>query len=570
LFFRISFRQIAWVAFIFALLLLVIMAVVAYRTTNLLVTSENWVSHTQEVQARLEDIRADIIGAEFSRRGYTITNDESLLKEYRIALQDLAPEMDRLRHLMADNSGRQQQLENLQSLINRSLTLQQGSVQARRSGRANLQDDIEITRQTAELSDETAALIESIEHSENQLLVQRQHDAERAYRHTIQVLAGTFGVVLFLLLLEFYALNVEFGRHETTQNIAQQSRELLNAFFSSSSLGFGILDRDLRFTRVNQVLAFMSGVEGAGLIGKSLDETLGRGLHAEEVAQTVIAGGKPILDCEISRTKGRADSEPHFWSLNYFPIRDRKGNVAQVGVIAIDVTARRTAESAIRRLTARLLNLQDQERRRIAREIHDSLGQYLAGLKISLDLMANPNFARKDDLLPECSDLVQRCITETRTISHLLHPPLLDEAGFASAASWFVSGFSQRSGIPVTLDLPSGLPRMPNEVEIALFRVLQESLTNVHRHSGSKSAEISLKIEDGHVTLLIQDHGHGISAQRLRKMQEDGTQAGVGLAGMRERVRELGGQFDLQSNDSGTAISIIIPIVENSGRAMAV
>lgn len=568
--FRISFRQIAWVAFIFALVLLVGMAVLAYRTTNLLVTSENWVAHTQEVQARLEDIRADIIGAEFSRRGYTITNDESLLKDYRIALQDLAPEMERLRKLMADNSQRQPQLENLQALINHSLTLQAGSVQARRNGRANLQDDIDITRQTAQLSDETKVLIQSIEHSENELLVERQHAAEQAYRHTIQVLAGAFGLVLFLLLLEFYLLNVEFGRHETTQNIAQQTRELLNAFFSSSSLGFGILDRDLRFTRVNEVLAFMSGVEVNGLVGKSLDETLGRGLHAEEVAKTVIAGGQPILDCEISRSKGKAGSEAHFWSLNYFPIRDRKGDIAQVGVIAVDVTARRNAESAIRRLTARLLNLQDQERRRIAREIHDSLGQYLAGLKISLDLMANPNFAKKDDLLPECTDLVQRCITETRTISHLLHPPLLDEAGFVSAASWFVNGFSQRSGIPVTLDLPSSLPRMPSEVEIALFRVLQESLTNVHRHSGSKSAEITLRANDGQITLLVQDHGHGIGAQRLRKMQEDGTQSGVGLAGMRERVRELGGEFDIRSDDSGTSISICIPLRENSGRAIAV
>jgi signal transduction histidine kinase len=570
--FHISFRRIAWVAFALALVLLVGMGWVAYRTTKLLVTSKDWVLHTQEVQATLDDVRADIMGAEYSRRGYTITNDENLLNDYRAAVADLPSAMARLRQLTADNPTRQSTLDKLQSLIDHSLTLQAGAVASRRSGRPDLQQDIRITQQTARLAEQMIGLIRTIDTDENALLSQRQMASNIAYRHTIQVLAIAFGLVLFLLAAEFSLLNIEFRRHERTQEIAQRSRVLVNAFFASSSLGLGILDTDLCFRRANEVLAGMAGTQPDAMLGKSLEETLGRGLHADEVARNVIVSGQPMLDCELSRRTGGKETEARFWSLNYFPIRDAKGEVAQAGVIAVDVTARRNAEAAIRRLTARLLNLQDQERRRIAREIHDSLGQYLAGLKITLDMMANPAFAKKAGMLEECTDLVQRCISETRTISHLLHPPLLDEAGFSSAASWFVTGFSQRSGIPVTLDLPSDLPRLPNEVEIALFRVLQESLTNVHRHSGSKSAEIFLKAAPAQITLEVRDHGRGIPPQRLQRMQVDGTQSGVGLAGMRERVRELGGTFEIRSDRAGTAIRISIPLVTaaDTGRAIAV
>jgi PAS domain S-box-containing protein len=568
---HISFRQAAWLAFVFALALLVAIGFVAYRTTSLLVTSENWVAHTQEVQAYLEDIRADIMGAELSRRGYIITNDETLLKNYRSQLEDLPRTMARLRQLTKDNPSRKPYLDDLQSLIDRSLSLQQGAVESRQRGRSDLQQDIQITRRTAQLADQTNTLIQTIENDENRLLLQRRSASEAAYHRTTQVLAVAFVVVLFLLGAEFYLLNVEFRRHEGTQQIAQQSRELVNAFFSSSTLGFGILDRDLRFSRVNEVLARMAGAEADALLGKSLEQIFGgHATHADELARNVIANGQPILDREISRTAGGKEPKVHHWSLNYFPIRDVKRDVAQVGVIAVDVTARRNAEGAIRHLTARLLNLQDQERRRIAREIHDSLGQYLAALKITLDMMANPAFVKKAELLSECSELVQRCISETRTISHLLHPPLLDEAGFASAASWFVNGFSQRSGIPVTLDLPPNLPRLPNAVEIALFRVLQESLTNVHRHSESKSAEICVKTSAGCVTLDVRDHGRGIAPQRLQQMQVDGAHSGVGLAGMRERVRELGGEFEIQSNRAGTLIRVSIPLAGNLGRAIAV
>jgi signal transduction histidine kinase len=219
----------------------------------------------------------------------------------------------------------------------------------------------------------------------------------------------------------------------------------------------------------------------------------------------------------------------------------------------------RESEQSLRSLAARLLQLQDEERRRFSRELHDSLGQYLAAVKMNLDMFSNSQPA--DRLLTEAMHLLEQSITETRTISHLLHPPLLDEAGFASAARWYVEGFAQRSGIEVKVDFPDNVGRLPRPVELGLFRVLQESLTNIHRHSGSTRAEVALELIPGKVILEIKDHGRGIPRELLDNFREKGTNSGVGLAGMRERLRELGGQLEIR-NANGTLVSVTLPLVE--------
>ena len=218
----------------------------------------------------------------------------------------------------------------------------------------------------------------------------------------------------------------------------------------------------------------------------------------------------------------------------------------------------RDSEKSLRSLTGRLLQLQDEERRRFSRELHDSLGQYLAGAKMNLDMFSNSQPA--DRLLSEAIQLLDQSIAETRTISHLLHPPLLDEAGFSSAAKWYLDGFAQRSGIAVKMDLPDDVDRLPKAIELALFRVLQESLTNIHRHSGSSKAEVALKLSPDRVILEVRDFGKGIPQDLLKNFQAKGTNFGVGLAGMRERLRELGGQLDVQSRASGTLVSVTMPL----------
>jgi signal transduction histidine kinase len=220
----------------------------------------------------------------------------------------------------------------------------------------------------------------------------------------------------------------------------------------------------------------------------------------------------------------------------------------------------RDREESLRRLTVRLLRLQDEERRKFSRELHDSLGQYLVGAKMNLDMLAKERPA--DEVLTGAIHLLDQSIAETRTISHLLHPPLLDEAGLASAARWYVQGFAQRSGVEVQLDIPDEMARLPKPIELGLFRVLQESLTNIHRHSKSSKAEIELKIAAGSVVLKVKDYGRGIPGELLRSFRTKGTKSGVGLAGMQERIRDLGGKLDIQSSGAGTLVSAVMPLFD--------
>jgi signal transduction histidine kinase len=237
--------------------------------------------------------------------------------------------------------------------------------------------------------------------------------------------------------------------------------------------------------------------------------------------------------------------------------------------LLMELQERKLAEQVVRKLSGRLLKIQDNERRHIARELHDSLGQLLSGLKMYLDHAAAlaPAAGAQRETLKTAVELAQDSINETRTLSYLLHPPLLDEFGFASAAKWYVEGFVKRSTIAVKVDIPKDFERMPEEIELALFRVLQESLTNIHRHSGSASAEISARSTADFITLRVSDHGKGISPELLEKFRKTRGSSGVGLAGMRERVAELGGVLELTSDEQGTTLRVTVPLNQTRSRA---
>jgi PAS domain S-box-containing protein len=210
---------------------------------------------------------------------------------------------------------------------------------------------------------------------------------------------------------------------------------------------------------------------------------------------------------------------------------------------------------AVRNLSSRLIHVQDQERRRIARELHDSVGQYLGALGMSLTQLETATGSKFPETLTECRQLLDGCVNETRTLSHLLHPPLLDGVGFASAATNYVQEFARRSGIEIdiSVDLPN---RLQADTEILLFRVLQESLTNIHRHSGSSRAKIRAGVDGEEVSLEIRDYGQGIPQEVLESFKTLGNGVGVGLAGIRERLREVDGKLDLSSSGDGTVLRV--------------
>jgi signal transduction histidine kinase len=235
-------------------------------------------------------------------------------------------------------------------------------------------------------------------------------------------------------------------------------------------------------------------------------------------------------------------------------------------LLSSELVERERMEESARHLSVRVLQLQDEERRKFSRELHDSLGQLLAVAKMHMTVLLEKN--PHDELLKEIDQLLTDSVTETRTISHLLHPPLLDEVGIASAARWYAEGFAKRSGIEIVADIPDDLQRMSRPAELVLFRVLQESLTNIHRHSRSSRAEISLNTNAKSAVLRIRDYGKGIPREMLEGFLRTGGNVGVGLAGMRERVREQGGQFDIQSDRNGTTITVVMPVASAESNAL--
>ena len=261
------------------------------------------------------------------------------------------------------------------------------------------------------------------------------------------------------------------------------------------------------------------------------------------------------------RWEGRVDypAGHRVGEITLTPLADKTGTLVQLAGVIRDITERRRAEDEVRQLSGHLLRSQDEERLRIGRELHDSTGQELAAVAMNLGLVQQRNAGRDvtaDNLLADSQAIIEQCQRELRTLSYRLHPPVLDELGLAGAVHEYADGFTQRSGIKVTTDAGPALERLPAETERALFRMVQESLANVHRHSGSATAAIRIAREGANVTLEVADQGHGLH------IRDDGTvaQVGVGLAGMRERVRQLGGRFEVESSSRGTTVRAIVPV----------
>ncbi len=214
-------------------------------------------------------------------------------------------------------------------------------------------------------------------------------------------------------------------------------------------------------------------------------------------------------------------------------------------------------------LPAKLINAQDDERRRIADDLRGRAGEYLAALAINLSVLLRENATLTTSQKSRLSDalqMVHRCASEIRAISSLLNPPSLNEEGLFTAITWYLEGFAQRSGIRVDFDCSPELGRFPHEVEMAIFRIVQEGLTNVERHSGSASATIRMTESAGTLHVEIRDEGRGISPETLSGILLGTHLAGVGMAGMRERARMLGGTFRVRSDEQGTSLELSVPV----------
>jgi two-component system NarL family sensor kinase len=316
----------------------------------------------------------------------------------------------------------------------------------------------------------------------------------------------------------------------------------------------------------NASFARIFGAPLEKFIGSPLQDSVA-GADLQSLENLISSGRNGGIRGEIRLTN--ADGRDRTVRLTLSP--SRQLGAETICAVATELTeimetneALRVTEASLRQLSGRLLQLQDEERRRIARDLHDITGQEIAILSMSLDRLARLVDAERVEVketLADSRDLVRKMAEEIRTLSYLLHPPLLDESGLGSAVRWYAEGFQKRSSIQVHVLTAPGLGRLPAEVETALFRVVQESLTNVHRYSGSPDAEIRIAADGDNVRLEIADHGKGIRANIPRTPVMDGVASlGVGIPGMRERLRQLGGQLEVDFGTSGTRVVATVPL----------
>jgi PAS domain S-box-containing protein len=250
------------------------------------------------------------------------------------------------------------------------------------------------------------------------------------------------------------------------------------------------------------------------------------------------------------------------WFLsNITPMPSVDGNPRSVCVLSRDITSRKNTEDTLHQLSVRLLTIQDEEHRRTAQFLHEATAQSLLAVKLNLQAATRSESVNDDtrNSLLDSLDLVEGAMQEIRTLCYVLHPPMLDEAGLAAALRWYVKGFNERGGIPVTLDVAEDFGRLSREYETMIFRVITESLTNIHRHSASPRAEIRLRRGQQEVTVEIEDWGRGISAERLVVVESGAL--GVGIVGMQERAEHLGGKLVISSRaGSGTTVRVVLPV----------
>jgi len=381
------------------------------------------------------------------------------------------------------------------------------------------------------------------------------------------------------------------AREITDRKRAERSTALLAAIVDSSDDAIVSKTLDGIVTSWNKSAERMFGYRPEEVIGKHITLIIPRDRLDEEASIIErLRRGERIEHFQTVRR--RKDGQFVDVSLTISPVRDSAGNIVGASKVARDITAQvraderlRDSEEAFRRLSQsldtqvrsrtrelrelswQLMRSRDEERRHVARELHDSAGQSLTVLGMEVEQLlqkasSSPELAADIDRIRETVRLLH---SEIRTTSYLLHPPLLDESGLPAAISWYAGGLTERSSLPIDVDIPDNLGRLPRDLELAIFRFIQEALTNIHRHASATKAWIILSRSESHVTAEVRDNGSGMSAERLCQVRSGGS--GVGIRGMRERISQFQGSMEIQSDSAGTKASVEIPIPEDHAPA---
>jgi PAS domain S-box-containing protein len=361
----------------------------------------------------------------------------------------------------------------------------------------------------------------------------------------------------------------DVSARKLAENALRASEERFRTVVENLHVGIVLLGPQAEILFANQAVRQMFDVPLKDALGKNSSEL---GLiavyedgtempFAMRPAPRALATGKAVRN-EVMGWR-RRDSDEVLWILGeVVPLFGENGQLDMLVASFGDITKRKQAEEALHQLSTRLLQLQDEERRRLGRELHDSLAQSVLAVNLNLAQIARaavPLDERSQRAMSEARRVLQEMSQEIRTLSYLLHPPVLDELGLASAIEEYAGGFSERSGIRLEVGLQAGFGRLSQEAETALFRIVQESLSNIQRHSASQTAKIRLRADASRVELVVSDSGRGMG-RTVEPGKSERTRLGVGILGMRERMVQLGGKLEVESSSSGTTVRAVMPL----------
>jgi PAS domain S-box-containing protein len=364
-------------------------------------------------------------------------------------------------------------------------------------------------------------------------------------------------------IVKWYGSGTDIEDRKRAEDARRQIEEQHRIVVETATDAIISINEDSEILFVNPATTRIFGHESSELIGQPLTMVMPeflREVHRTGFQHYLATGQRHMAWQGVELIGLRKNREQ-------FPVEISFGEVVKQGHHVFtgfirDITDRKRVEDELRQLSGRLLRFQDEERRRIARDLHDSTGQDLVALATMLGQLRDSissSDRKSRRLLSDCQALADRCIREVRTLSYVLHPPVLDQAGLVDAIREYVGGFVKRSDIHVELELPPNLGRMARDIELALFRVVQESLTNIQRHSGSQEARIRID-RTSDLTLEISDRGRGVSDAVTRGKEERRLEMGVGIPSMQERVKLIGGRLDIESSSHGTTIRVTIPL----------